>query len=128
MAGQERHPPPVDVAHGQRSRWLAVGRGQADLLDIIEELIEPRPPEHPDVCYRHGRKYDLQSEEEDEDELELFESEPLDGVDFAPSDLVLSDLVLDEVSLDLVESFDEDPSLPDVEDEPLFFPVRASFL
>jgi hypothetical protein len=49
VSRQERDVDAADVADRERCRWLSVRRLDLDLLDIIEERVEPGAPEDPDA-------------------------------------------------------------------------------
>ena len=46
---QERHAPPGDVGQEDRIRRRAIRRVDLDLADVVEERVEARPPEDPDL-------------------------------------------------------------------------------
>ena len=54
MPRQERDPAAADLADHDRRRRLAVRRVDLDLVDDVEERVEPRAAEDADLRFRHG--------------------------------------------------------------------------
>ena len=57
MPGDKRHAPTAHLAHDDVVAGRAEGRLNADPLGVLEELIEPRAADDPDLCpcpARHG--------------------------------------------------------------------------
>jgi len=48
VARDERHPPPADLPDGDGSRRRTVRRVDLELSDLVEEPVEPRPPDDAD--------------------------------------------------------------------------------
>ena len=49
VAGQEGHAAPVDLADLHRAAGRTVGRVQRDGLGVVEQRVQPRAAEHPDL-------------------------------------------------------------------------------
>jgi hypothetical protein len=49
VSGQERHPPTGDRTDGDRAGRTAVGRGDRHLDRVVEELVEARSADDPDL-------------------------------------------------------------------------------
>src|SRR5258706_15973950 len=58
VARQEGDPPAGHGADRDAVAGLTVRRAEFDQLDVVQELVEPRPPEHSDAgrarCVRHA--------------------------------------------------------------------------
>jgi hypothetical protein len=89
VSGQEGHPPSADLADGERGGGLPVRRIDIDAFDVLEEGVEARAPEDPDLGGgRAQADFPLVEGESDEDDLlseellldspELLEPEPSD--------------------------------------------------
>jgi hypothetical protein len=108
VAGEEGDAPSVELPEVERTARRAVGRVDDDLLDVVEERVEPGPAEDADVgpgraghpvpaaqavlavepdpdfesepdFFDPESDFDPEPESEDGDELELDESEPDDS-------------------------------------------------
>jgi len=118
VAGEEGDGPPVDLTHVHGVGGGAPGRVHLDPLDVVEQRVEARSPEHPDLGRRHGREPRGWAADRQEAAL-VPEDEPEDEPD--PDD----ELDDDELSDD--EDVLEEEELSDEDDEP-FEPERLSVL
>jgi hypothetical protein len=114
VAGQERHPPAADLADRERCRRCAVGRVDRDLFDIVEQGVQARSADDPDVGPAVAPQRCAHADFASLDELEPLDEEllPDDESDEDEDDDVEPDVGPSELELDELDSL----SLPD---EPL---------
>jgi hypothetical protein len=109
VARDERDAPPGNGADRDRRRRRPVGRVHRDLLDVVQERVEARAPEHADADRFAHADFSVDFDDEDDSELDdddesLFDDESeLDDDD--PEEESLLDDELDDESGPDDESF-----------------------
>jgi hypothetical protein len=118
----ERDPVRTDPTDDRRRRGFPEGRLDGDRLRVLQERVEARPAEHPDLRVAHELSFDGEafffapsededegSAEEDEDEPESDEDEPDDESDEPFEDE--PDEEDDESEVEPPSFFDDEPDL-----------------
>jgi hypothetical protein len=113
VAGQEGDPPIADRPDGDRRRRRAVGRVDRHLDDVVEEGVEARAAEHPDLGRDRSRGHEAAAgvlDDEEEESLFVVDEEVED------EESLFAESVLAAVSV-FDESADEDEDDDDFDDD-----------